>query len=89
MNKFFSKRNYNEISDVIIEGLGGKDNISAFVHCVTRLHFSLKERNRVNAEVIDQCPGVYGSQWIGEEFQVIIGKPVDEIYDTIRRRFQI
>ena len=36
------KEKYEEIAAKILELIGGKDNISHFVHCMTRLKFLLR-----------------------------------------------
>lgn len=40
-------KNYEELSGQIITLIGGKENVSFFTHCVTRLRFTLKDRERV------------------------------------------
>ncbi|MBR6233415.1 MAG: PTS glucose/sucrose transporter subunit IIB, partial [Erysipelotrichaceae bacterium] len=75
--------NYNEISSKIVDLVGGKDNISYFTHCVTRLRFNLKDEKKVNKEEIDKLKGVLGSQWQNGQLQVIIGQAVGDVYKEI------
>ena len=84
-----SGKNYNEMSDIIIENVGGADNVVSLMYCVTRLHFQLKDTTLVNCENIENCPGVLGSLWLGEQFQVIVGGAVNDIYNTIRKRYGV
>lgn len=74
---------FNELSEIIIDNIGGKDNVTLFTHCVTRLRFNIKDRGLVNVENIKLQDNVIGVQWSGEQFQVIIGPDVEEVYDTI------
>ena len=74
---------YNDISSHIVELLGGKDNIVFFTHCVTRLRFNLKDKSLVQQKKIEQLDKVVGTQWSGEQFQIIIGQDVETAYNQI------
>ena len=41
---------YENFNRQIIDLVGGKDNISAVVHCMTRLRFTLNDRSRARSE---------------------------------------
>lgn len=77
---------YDELADKIVDLLGGKDNISFYAHCVTRLRFNLKNKALVKKDEIEQLPGVIGSQWSGDQYQVIIGQSVADAYDLIAKK---
>ena len=72
-----------EITAMIPELLGGKDNILRFAHCATRLRFDLKDRDKVKADEIDTLEGVIGHQFYGDQLQLIIGNEVAEVYQQI------
>lgn len=74
---------YSEIGGKILAAVGGKDNISQFNHCVTRLRFILKDRSRLDEAALKKIGGVLGTQWAGEQLQVIVGQTVEEIYDAM------
>ena len=74
---------YEAIAPQILELVGGKDNIRSFVHCMTRLRFNVKDKGLVDAEKIGKLPGCMGTQWAGDQLQVIIGQSVDKAYDAI------
>ncbi|MBQ2232647.1 MAG: PTS glucose/sucrose transporter subunit IIB, partial [Erysipelotrichaceae bacterium] len=74
---------YKQISSNIVGLVGGKDNISYFTHCVTRLRFNLKDASKAKKEEIDKLPGVLGSQWQNGQLQVIIGQAVGDVYKEI------
>ena len=74
---------YKEISTKIVDLVGGKDNISYFTHCVTRLRFNLKDQAKADKEEIEKLPGVLGSQWQNGQLQVIIGQAVGDVYKQI------
>ncbi|MBI3310243.1 MAG: PTS transporter subunit EIIB, partial [Serratia liquefaciens] len=37
-------KNYTEISHAIVDALGGRANIEAVTHCMTRLRFVVKDK---------------------------------------------
>ncbi len=79
-----SKMNkYEKIVDQIPELVGGADNISNLTHCITRLRFNLKDTSKVRVDEIKKLPGVAGTQWSGEQLQVIIGQEVDQVYQAV------
>lgn len=65
----------------IIHAVGGKENISAATHCVTRLRFALKDEGKVNKEALENVDLVKGSFSTNGQFQVVIGQgTVDKVY---------
>ncbi len=77
------KERYEDLTNSIIELIGGKDNISYFTHCITRLRFNLKDRSLAKVEEIEKINGVIGSQWQNEQLQIIIGQEVGAVYNLI------
>lgn len=43
-------KKYENLINNIIDLMGGKENITFFTHCVTRLRFNVKDRSRVEIE---------------------------------------
>lgn len=80
------KEKYEEIAAKILELIGGKDNISHFVHCMTRLRFSLKDTSVVELNEIQKIDGVIGAQWSNDQLQIIIGQSVGELYKVICKK---
>lgn len=77
------KEKYEELATKVLELIGGKDNISNFVHCMTRLRFSLKDTSIVELSEIQKIDGVIGAQWSNDQLQIIIGQSVGEVYKVI------
>lgn len=68
----------------IIEAVGGKNNIEAATHCVTRLRFSLVDESKVDAKALDANDLVKGQFSSQGQFQVVIGPGlVDQVYDEM------
>ena len=65
--------------------MGGKENITFFTHCVTRLRFNVRDKALVRDSEISNIKGVLGCQWAGEQYQIIIGQSVGDAYDLIAK----
>ena len=75
-----AKKKYDELSQQILDNVGGKENITTAFHCETRLRMTVKDRGLINKEGIDNTKGILGSQFVGDQFQIIIGQHVDLVY---------
>lgn len=71
---------YTDFCNQILENVGGKDNVSGAVHCMTRLRLTVKDQSKVNVDGIKGIKGVLGAQFSGGQFQVIIGQHVSQVY---------
>ncbi|MBW4080639.1 PTS system trehalose-specific EIIBC component [Paenibacillus sp. S150] len=68
----------------IVKAVGGKENIEAATHCVTRLRFALNDENKVDTDLLDKNDLVKGHFSSQGQFQVIIGPGlVDKVYDEM------
>ncbi len=74
---------YDGLARIIIQNVGGKDNINSVAHCVTRLRFKLKDESQANDEVLEQTDGVLQIIKSGGQYQVVIGPHVDQVYDAV------
>lgn len=72
-----------ELASNIIKNIGGKGNIKEMFHCVTRLRFYLKDKNKVKLDEIKKLDGVIGAQYNSDQLQIIIGNKVQEVYEEI------
>ncbi|MEA4875858.1 MAG: PTS transporter subunit EIIC [Anaerorhabdus sp.] len=78
-----TKKNYEDIASKILLLIGGKENISYCTHCVTRLRITTKDKSLIKVDEINKLSGVVGNQWSGEQFQIIIGNEVEDVYKAI------
>ena len=55
------KKRFDEIAALVVEGLGGKDNIVNVENCITRLRVDFKDKTKINNELLKQsgCSGVF------------------------------
>ena len=75
--------NYNELGAVILDLVGGKDNVTGLTHCATRLRFNLKNEGLAKTDQIKETPGVLGVVSKGGQYQIIIGNDVSHVFRPI------
>ena len=73
---------YTEDSRELLELVGGKDNIAAVSHCMTRMRFVLGDPKKADVKRIETMKAVKGSFTQAGQFQVIIGNTVAEFYQN-------
>ena len=78
-----AKKNYDALVSQIVDLVGGKENIQGFLHCVTRLRFNVKDKSKVQTEAIGKLEGALGTNWAGDQLQIIIGQNVSDVYAAI------
>ncbi|CBK74965.1 PTS system trehalose-specific IIB component, Glc family (TC 4.A.1.2.4)/PTS system trehalose-specific IIC component, Glc family (TC 4.A.1.2.4)/PTS system trehalose-specific IIA component, Glc family (TC 4.A.1.2.4) [Butyrivibrio fibrisolvens 16/4] len=72
---------FTEQSKQLLELVGGKSNIAAVSHCVTRMRFVLNDPSKADVPAIEKIKGVKGTFTQAGQFQVIIGQEVQEFYN--------
>lgn len=73
----------------IIEGVGGKENISSVTHCMTRLRFVLKDPKLADVKKLENIKIVKGTFTNSGQFQIIIGNNVKNFYQTMTALFNL
>ena len=70
-------------SDVkaLLQYVGGKENIQAVSHCVTRMRFVLLDEEKADTKAIEELPSVKGTFTQAGQYQVIIGNDVSVFYN--------
>ncbi|MBC5627946.1 PTS system trehalose-specific EIIBC component [Clostridium sp. NSJ-6] len=72
---------YIDDSKALLEYVGGRENIGAVTHCVTRMRFVLKDTSLTNKNKIESLKSVKGTFTQAGQFQVIIGNTVGDFYN--------
>ena len=72
---------FTEESEQLLKLVGGKSNIAAVSHCVTRMRFVLNDPGKADVPGIEKIKGVKGTFTQAGQFQVIIGQEVQEFYN--------
>lgn len=71
---------------LLIDALGGRENIINVDACITRLRVTVKELRRVNSGAIQQT-GAIGVVIIGQEVHAIFGKQSDSLKKLMTEKF--
>lgn len=74
---------YETLAKEIVKHVGGKENVSSLVHCITRLRFKLKDESKANDEVLKNMDGVVTVMKSGGQYQVVIGNHVPDVYAEV------
>ena len=83
-----ANNDFTAMAEIILEGLGGKDNITSIDHCITRLRLEVKDRLLVDEAKI-KTSGAAGVIRPGKtSVQVIIGPKVQFVHDEFKKLCQ-
>lgn len=72
---------YAEDAKELLRLVGGRENIAAVSHCVTRMRFVLVDQSRADVAGIEAMKVAKGSFTQAGQFQVIIGNAVADFYN--------
>ena len=72
---------FTEDAKLLLEYVGGKENINAVSHCVTRMRFVLADPDKADVDKIESIPSAKGTFTQSGQFQVIIGNEVSDFYN--------
>lgn len=72
---------YAEEAKELLGLVGGRENIAAVSHCMTRMRFVLNEQDKADIKKIEEMKAVKGSFTQSGQFQVIIGNTVADFYN--------
>ena len=77
--------NFTEVARVILEGVGGKENVTSIDNCITRLRLEIKDYTKVDEKKIKSA-GVAGVIRPGQKsVQVIVGTKVQFVADEFKK----
>ena len=74
---------YDALSRIILQNVGGKANINAITHCITRLRFNLKDEAKANTDVLNSTDGIVTVMQSGGQYQVVIGNHVPDVFKSV------
>ncbi len=76
---------FTAMAQIILEGLGGKENVASIDHCITRLRLEVKDRLLVDEKKI-KSSGASGVIRPGKTaVQVVIGPKVQFVYEEFKK----
>ena len=72
---------YRDDVEQLLKLIGGKENIQAVSHCMTRMRFVLVDPKKADVKAIENIPSVKGTFMQAGQYQVIIGNDVAVFYN--------
>ena len=72
---------YEQDARLLLEYVGGKENIAAVSHCVSRMRFVLNDPAKADVAKIEALKSAKGTFTQAGQFQVIIGNTVSDFYN--------
>lgn len=72
---------FSEDAGKLLQYVGGKENIAAVSHCVTRMRFVLNDPDKADVKAIEGLSSSKGTFTQAGQFQVIIGNEVSSFYN--------
>lgn len=77
--------NFTEVARIVLEGIGGKENVTSIDNCITRLRLEIKDYTKVDEKKIKSA-GVAGViRPRKTSVQVIIGTQVQHVADEFKK----
>lgn len=74
---------YKALAADIVRLVGGKENVRNAFHCQTRLRFNLVDDTKADEEAISQLGGVIKVLKNTEQFMVVIGPHVADVFEEV------
>ena len=80
-----SNSDYADVARIVLEGLGGKENVTSLDNCITRLRMEIKDYTKVDEKKIKSA-GVAGVMRPGKNsVQVSVGTKVQFVADEMKK----
>ena len=85
MKAVLANDDFTEVAKIVLEGVGGKDNVTSVDNCITRLRLEIKDYTKVDEKKIKSA-GVAGVIRPGKNsVQVIVGTKVQFVADEFKK----
>ncbi|MBO3445136.1 N-acetylglucosamine-specific PTS transporter subunit IIBC [Clostridium sp. CCUG 7971] len=86
-NSRFSNNSFTEKAEIILRGLGGKENVTSIDNCITRLRLEIKDQSLINEKVI-KSSGISGIIRPGKNsIQIVVGTQVQFVADELEKLY--
>lgn len=79
----------SDLTLILLENLGGTDNIESVSNCNTRIRVSLKDKELANIEALRKIDGVIGVVPFGSQLQIILGPRTSELSDVFLNKLKL
>lgn len=73
-----------EIAKQVVEAIGGRENISSFAHCATRLRIMVNDPKKIDQKKVENIEKVKGAFFNAGQYQIIFGTgTVNQIFEAV------
>lgn len=80
--------NYDDISNKILDDIGGKENIKSLNHCATRLRIILNDMSKYDKDKLKNIEGVIAVVESGGQLQIVIGNDVNYVFAAMTKNVE-
>ena len=80
-----SNNNFTEVAKIVLEGVGGPENVASIDNCITRLRLEVKDYTKVNEKLIKSACVAGVMRPSKYSVQVIIGSLVHIVADDFKK----
>lgn len=82
-NTLIREKRYSEIAEIVIEGLGGKENIDTVENGITRLRIDLKDMNIIDKDLLKKsgCSGFFFPA--AKHIHIVYGPQVEFVRNAV------
>ena len=82
-NVVLADNDFTKVAQIILEGLGGKENLTSIDNCITRLRLEIKDQDQIDEKKIKSA-GIAGIIRPGKNsIQIIVGTKVQFVADEL------
>jgi len=74
---------YSSLAKTILHLVGDRENVSALVHCATRLRFTLHDNEKAKKSELQAVDGILSVVESGGQFQVVVGSHVSHVHKEL------
>ena len=84
-NVTLANNNFTQVAEIVLAGIGGRENVTSLDNCITRLRFEVKDYTKVDEKKIKSA-GVAGVIRPSKNaVQVIVGTKVQFVADEMKK----
>ena len=82
-NELLREKKYDEIAKIVVEAMGGRENIVHVENCITRLRIDFKDKTKIDGEGLKKagCAGIFFPS--GTHIHIVFGPMVEFIKNAV------
>lgn len=81
-----NNKEYDKVAAMVIEGLGGRDNIKRVENCVSRLRIDLQDQKKINMDILKESGSLGTFIPSSNHVHVVFGPHVEFVRNAVDDR---